>query len=184
MGNSMKNSKTPKIVVGTVLVAVYATALGALTLRDDHESVAAHPLPSVASAPHPINPPSSVLAVPDSADILAPQAAVTPATSVPAVTSAPTAGTVAVVASEVTRPQLASAPTLRAEEVPVSRMTASTPPPRNDAEESNPGNSGIDTANESAATSGAVAGESGTSATEVYSGNEAGVSADASTVTN
>lgn len=150
----MNNSKTPKIVVGVGLVAVYATALAMFTLRGAHDSVVAQSLPAAVPTP------------------VAADAAPAPEASSPAATPAPIAPEVSTAARapDRMRPLVASESKPRAQQVPVAHLVASTPPARSDAEESSPGNSGSDAANESAATADAGTGESVTAATDAPSG--------------
>jgi hypothetical protein len=83
----MKNSKTPKIVVGVGLAAVYAAALAAFMPRDGHDNaVAQNASPTVSTQVVPeLAPPAPI--VPASADAstsVAEQSAVTSAAAVPA----------------------------------------------------------------------------------------------------
>lgn len=63
----MNDSKTPKIVVGVGLVAVYAAGMGVLALRERHPAVVTSP-PQVVSAADDPSPASATLAATDAAD--------------------------------------------------------------------------------------------------------------------
>jgi hypothetical protein len=84
----MKNSKTPKIVVAVGLVAVYATGLTILTLRDSSNAVVAQQTSSVPAAQiaaAPVVPPEIVPAPGEEATSVTEQAAALNAASAPAV---------------------------------------------------------------------------------------------------
>lgn len=65
----MNNSKTPKIVVGVVLVAAYATGLAVFALREKHDNVVAESAP-VAPATQIAEAVPAPAVLPDSAEVL------------------------------------------------------------------------------------------------------------------
>ena len=80
----MKNSKTPKIVVGVGLAAIYAAAMAAFIPRDGHNNVAAQntsAAPAAQVAPELAPPPAIPSA--DTSTIAAEQSAVTAAAAAP-----------------------------------------------------------------------------------------------------
>jgi hypothetical protein len=91
----MKNSKTPKIVVGVGLAAVYAAALAAFMPRDAHDNVVAQGASAAIStqgapdvAASPVIVPESADALPSAGELSAPTtAAATPVASIPVKTS-------------------------------------------------------------------------------------------------
>jgi hypothetical protein len=66
----MKNSKTPKIVVGVALAAVYATVLAAFMPRGANDNVVAENASAVTSTQIALEPAASTAIVPASADAL------------------------------------------------------------------------------------------------------------------
>jgi hypothetical protein len=160
----MNNSKTPKIVVGVGLVAVYATVLSILTLRGPHDSAVVESVPSAASAQMVAAPASPPVAIPESADALASEAnapAAIPAPIAPAVTDATKAPEA--------RASVASAPKPRVEDVPIASLPSPRLPAPSDAEELSRSNSGSNAVSDLAATSEAVPSESVTSAEDTSS---------------
>jgi len=153
----MNTSKTPKIVVGVGLVAIYATAAAFFMPHSGHDSVVAQNPPSAIPAPI-ANSVAPLPVIPQSAGTPAPQDALTSQASSPAPAPAPKAPdlTTAARAPETPRPRVAVEPAPRAEEVPAARVAAVTPAARSDAEESNLGNSGGDAVSEPAVTADAV----------------------------
>ncbi len=143
----MNNSKTPKIVVGVGLVAVYAAGLTFLTLRETHDSAVAQSAPSAQMVAAPAAPP---LVIPESVET----PALAPEASPPAATPAPVAP-----------PSVASQPKPRAAEVPVASLPTR-PPARSDAEESSRSNSGSNVVSELPPTADTVVSESVTSAAD------------------
>jgi hypothetical protein len=161
----MNNSKTPKIVVGAGLAAVY-TAVAFFALRGTHDNAVAQSLPAPVPAPIAGGPASSPLAVPPSADTLASADARTPESIPAAATPAASAPQAinAAKAPEAARPKVAAKPNPRAAEVPVASLASTPPPPRSDAAESSPDNSGSNAIDGLAPTANTVASGSATTA--------------------
>jgi hypothetical protein len=155
----MNNSKTPKIVIGVGLVAVYATGMAVFALRGKHDNVIAQSPPAAVSAPMAAAPAAPPLVSQESANTSA-----FPEASAPAAMPAPIAPAVAntAKAAEATRPSVASQPKPRAAEVPVESLPSPRPPAASDVEELNRSNSGSNAVSELAAAE-TVTGESVTS---------------------
>jgi len=160
----MNNSKTPKIVIGVGLVAVYAIGFTVFALRGKHdnENLVAQGTPSEVSAPLAADPAAAPLGLPEFAN--APADASAPA-AMPAST-APEAAS-ADQAPQVTRSAVASQPRQRAEEVPVQSLPSPRPPTFDD-EQSSRSNSGSNAVSDLAVAQ-TAAGESVTSSEQITS---------------
>ena len=152
----MNNSKTPKIVIGVSLVALYAIGFTVFALRGKHDNVVAQGAPSGVSAPMAADPALAPLGLPESAEASA-------ATSPQDAVSVPVAPEAADV-TQAARPAIVSQPRQRAE-VPVQSLPSPRPPPAADPEELSRNNSGSSAVSELPAAQSA-ADESVTSAEE------------------
>lgn len=180
----MNNSKTPKIVVGVGLVAVYAAGLTFLTLRETNDSAVAQSLPAAESAQMVAAPAEPALGLPESTNTLASADALAPELSTPAATPAPVAPTpaasTAARAPEATRPTAAAQPAPRPAEVPLANLPSPRSPVPSDAGESSRSNTGTNEVSEFVAAEDAVPGESVTSEEDTSSVQDSPSTAEAS----
>lgn len=167
----MNNSKTPKIVVGVGLVAVYATILTVAAVRRPSEIAVTEGVPSspsALSAQMTAEPVVPQLGTTESAAALASQDAMAPATEAAVATPASMAppASAATKAAEVARSQVAPAPQPRIAEVPVESMPSPRPPAPGNAEELARSNSGTNAVSELGSTADTSPGETVTSVDE------------------